>query len=607
MNFKDLRIQLKLTIVFGIIMLPLAILGIVGYSSTKNLDQNLMELVNNRFPSTAYLQKIALELTNIKTAERTLLIEVELQEKIRENEFNNIKKAWSKLDNALASFTAIPKSEEENKALELFEKSFGKWKEYHTETMAKHVIKNQILEKLETKQTPKNRADLIAIDREIVEKSKGVRQIFKECQTHLDELIELNNAIVTNKAKSAEQNADINGYIILLVFISSVILVTLISFVVTRYVQKIIKNLAEITTQLTRGNTNVVIKIESKDEIGMLQADYQQLINTNKTIVEKAKSIAAGNLNVTIEPRSDEDDLLKSLAFMVDKLNEVVAQVIESATNVSTASQQFSSTTTLIAQGVNQQAASSEQISASVEEMASTIQQNSENSTEAEKIATNAAVSILEVKEAALKSLEATHQIAEKIKIINAIAQKTDILAINAAIEAARAGEHGKGFAVVAAEVRKLAETSQKAASEINTISASSLKVTEESGRLMIQIIPEIQKSANMVQEISATSYEQAAGAAQITKAIEELSQVIQKNAATTEEMSSTAEELASQAETLEEVISYFTTNNSANDNKSLKANKAKTSQAQSGKTTKKPNPNITVGGNPDHDFESFT
>jgi methyl-accepting chemotaxis protein len=213
-----------------------------------------------------------------------------------------------------------------------------------------------------------------------------------------------------------------------------------------------------------------------------------------------------------------------------------------------------------ISEGANEQSASAEEVSSSIEEMSSSIQQNSDNSISTEKIAVASAQGMMDVNTSAQKSLEAIRQISDKIKIINDIAGKTDILAINAAIEAARAGEQGKGFAVVAAEVRKLAEVSQKAAVEINELSASSLKVTEESGNLMMKIIPEIQKTAQLVKEIAASSNEQRSGSEQITKAVMQFTQVTQQNAAAAEEMSSSSEELASQAELLKETISFFNT-----------------------------------------------
>ena len=301
-------------------------------------------------------------------------------------------------------------------------------------------------------------------------------------------------------------------------------------------------------------------------------------LNLNKAlnlIAEKAKQVATGDLTVSLDKRSENDELMGALNDMVTRLNAIVVEIIESAQNVASGSSQLSSTSVQIAEGANEQASAAEEVSSSIEEMNSTIQQNTDNAIQTEKIAKSAYKGIEEMSVAAMKSLDATKQIAEKIKIINSIAEKTDILAINAAIEAARAGEHGKGFAVVAAEVRKLAETSQKAAVEINTLSTSSLKLTQEGGELMSKLIPEIQRTSTLVQEIAAASNEQNSGAMQIAKAIDQLSSVTQENSASAEEMSSTAEELASQAEALQETIGFFTTS------KDVSADKKNVQQAK--------------------------
>ena len=329
------------------------------------------------------------------------------------------------------------------------------------------------------------------------------------------------------------------------------------------FVNARIIHVVQIVENISKGNLSDLAELEKigkRSDNDNLMPSIIILIKALLDITEKAKLISNGDLTVTITMRSDKDALMEALSEMVGRLNEIVVQIMESAQNVASGSGQLSSTATEIAQGANEQASSAEEVSSSVEEMNSTIQQNTDNAIQTEKIATATSENINKVSNGSIKSLEATRMIAEKIKIINAIAEKTDILAINAAIEAARAGEHGKGFAVVAAEVRKLAETSQRAAVEINTLSSDSLKITEEAGSLMLKVMPDIQKTATLVQEIAAASSEQSSGANQIAKAIDQLSQVTQQNSAAAEEMSSTAEELASQAESLQEAISFFNT-----------------------------------------------
>jgi methyl-accepting chemotaxis protein len=194
-----------------------------------------------------------------------------------------------------------------------------------------------------------------------------------------------------------------------------------------------------------------------------------------------------------------------------------------------------------------------------MEEMAANIHQNADNAGETEKIARQSAADAARSGEAVGKAVAAMKAIAEKITIVQEIARQTDLLALNAAIEAARAGEHGRGFAVVASEVRKLAERSQTAAAEIGRLSSQTVLVSEEAGQMLTRLVPEIQRTAGLVAEISAASREQNSGAEQINVAIQQLDQVTQHNAGAAEEMSSTSEQLSSQAQQLQATISFFT------------------------------------------------
>ena len=195
-----------------------------------------------------------------------------------------------------------------------------------------------------------------------------------------------------------------------------------------------------------------------------------------------------------------------------------------------------------------------------MEEMVSNIKQNADNAQQTDKIANKSAKDAQESGKSVLEAVAAMKEIANKISIIEEIARQTNLLALNAAIEAARAGEHGKGFAVVAAEVRKLAERSQKAAGEINQLSATTLGCSEKSGEMLEKLVPDIQRTAELVQEISAASKEQDTGAEQINKALQQLEQVIQQNASAAEEMASTTEELTGQSEQLVSALSFFHT-----------------------------------------------
>jgi methyl-accepting chemotaxis protein len=275
-----------------------------------------------------------------------------------------------------------------------------------------------------------------------------------------------------------------------------------------------------------------------------------------------AKKMAEGDLTqkLDVDQKDEIGELAQALRVMVAKLSGVIGEVVSGAGNVAAGSAELSSAAESLSQGATEQAASVEEVSASVEEMTSNIQQNAENSSQTEKMALKSADDAQSGGSAVTQTVTAMKQIAEKISIIEEIARQTNLLALNAAIEAARAGEHGKGFAVVAAEVRKLAERSGHAAAEISALSTSSVRIAEEAGDMLIRLVPDIKKTAELVQEITAGSREQSSGAEQINKAIQQLDQVIQRNASASEEMASTSEELSSQAEQLLATIAFFKT-----------------------------------------------
>jgi methyl-accepting chemotaxis protein len=234
---------------------------------------------------------------------------------------------------------------------------------------------------------------------------------------------------------------------------------------------------------------------------------------------------------------------------------------MRAADNVASGSEQLSATSQQLSQGSAEQAASAEECTASMEQMGASIQQNSDNAKQTNAIASKSSEEAQTNGAAVGESVKAMKQIAEKITIIEEIARKTDLLALNAAVEAARAGEHGKGFAVVASEVRKLAERSQTAAAEIGKLTTNGVRVAESAGVMIDRLVPEIRKTAELIQEISAASAEQSIGAAQVNKAVQQLDKVIQQNASASEEMAATAEELSTQAEQMQVAIGFFKMN----------------------------------------------
>jgi len=275
-----------------------------------------------------------------------------------------------------------------------------------------------------------------------------------------------------------------------------------------------------------------------------------------------AETIANGDLTTDLNS-IEQKKRVGVFAAMIDmqqKLISVVEQIQNNSEQISAAATQVSTTANSLSEATSEQAASVEETSAAIEQMGASISQNSDNAQTTDKIASESASAASEGGDAVNSTVKAMSDIAEKISIIEDIAYQTNMLALNAAIEAARAGEHGKGFAVVAAEVRKLAERSQVAASEISLLTGDSVKVAEKAGSLLEKMVPDITHTAELVQEISAASEEQSSGVGQITSAMQQLDSVTQQNAAGSEELAATAEEMQAQSSTLKQVVSFFQT-----------------------------------------------
>ncbi|MBO0140790.1 MCP four helix bundle domain-containing protein [Agrobacterium sp. Ap1] len=279
-----------------------------------------------------------------------------------------------------------------------------------------------------------------------------------------------------------------------------------------------------------------------------------------RNAVSAVQNVAEGDLTrfATISSKDEIGDLLTYVNTMIERLRGVVGDALSASDNVSSGSQELSASSEQLSQGATEQASSAEEASASMEEMAANIKQNADNAAQTEKIARQSSRDAEASGQAVNRAVGAMRTIAEKISIVQEIARQTDLLALNAAVEAARAGEHGKGFAVVASEVRKLAERSQAAAAEISALSGDTVQVATEAGEMLNRLVPDIQKTAELVSEISAACREQDIGASQINEAIQQLDKVTQQNAGASEEMSATSEELASQAEELQASIAFF-------------------------------------------------
>ncbi|PKP11451.1 MAG: hypothetical protein CVU09_04070 [Bacteroidetes bacterium HGW-Bacteroidetes-4] len=510
---KNLKIQNKLFVGFGVITLLVIVLGISNYLFTDNINDKKVDLL------TAYEAADAImESKFYIKAEAQVLMEILASDNLQEvdvfwnsHTFNK-KRIGVNLDNAIKLLADKNWGHEHIAEKEIFLNQIKQVQEAYFNKV--DGMFNKMYELIKnTGELESIHEQLAAIDITLDANISEVEQVMNKTEYDLNDLIVTNAQKAINNTISSVKTSNLGLMFFCLFF------ALLLSISIARIIVNPIKGLKTNIEHLGEGDLKFSFRYDSEDEVGVMA---------------------------------------KSLTQMTNKLNEIIGGIMEGSIGIQSASNQINSGSQQISQSSSEAAASVEEISASVEQMASNIQQNNDNAKETEKIAVQSAETINRGNESVQVMLKSMSEIAERIGIINDIALQTNILALNAAVEAARAGEHGKGFAVVAAEVRKLAELSKNAATQIDELSINGVKISEEAGKNLNEIVPQIKKTAALVQEISAASMEQSSGAEQINESIQQLNQVTQQNASASEELAATAEELNSQAEQLREMISFF-------------------------------------------------
>jgi len=560
MRINDLKIGARVTIGFLIVALIAGIIGAVGILSLTTVNNSYKTSYTDSVETLEYIEGISSYFQRIRA--NLYIIVIANNQGDKQIYVDRVNKYRSNIDENISKYRELLKrykDEEVKTERELLDK-------LESGLLAYDEKRNEFIE-------------VIAMNNERgdeafawVQDGGEMRALSENVDDVIEELIDYQNTYSSDKIEANAATAASTTVIMAFGMGIGIIVAIAIGLYISRNISKNINTLVQVADDVALGDVNVEINLNNKDEIGMLAKSFEKMIASVREQALAVERLAAGDLTVDVNVKSDKDLLGKKLTELIQRLNVMISEIAFASDQVASGAKQISDSSMILSQGATEQASSIEELTASLEEISSQTKQNAENANKANELAENARMNAAQGNSQMKEMLNAmdeikvsSNNIYKIIKVIDDIAFQTNILALNAAVEAARAGQHGKGFAVVAEEVRTLAARSANAAKETADLIEGSIqkveagtKIAQDTAEALDRIVGAIENVANLVNEIAAASNEQSAGIEQVNQGIMQVSEVVQNNSATSEESATASEELSSQAESLRRMVNEF-------------------------------------------------